>query len=140
MTKGMDMEIGFKYQFSLDSNLIREFYTRLWGRKIALIDEDFYNWQFVLPPDNDLQDHCVVALSGGEIVGVMGLNVRVFNLNGCRYRGAELTTWIVDPKFASFGAGAKMIAFIQSEFDIVRGSALLNSMKNLKLKKSQLMR
>jgi hypothetical protein len=60
------MEIGFKYQFLLDSNLIREFYTRLWSRKIALSDEDFYNWQFVLPPDNDLQDHCVVTLSGGK--------------------------------------------------------------------------
>ena len=124
MIKSVAMEIGFKYQFLLDSNLIREFYTRLWSRKIALSDEDFYNWQFVLPPDNNLQDHCVLAVSGNEIIGVMGLNVRVFSLNGCKYRGAELTTWIVDPKFAGLGAGAKMLAFIQSEFDILIGMGI----------------
>lgn len=118
------MKVGFKYSFSLDDSAIRDIYERLWSRQIALTDKKFYEWQFISPPDNNLSDHCVVAVIDGSVVGVMGLNVRGFNLEGNYKKGAELTTWVVDPNFSGRGIGAKILAFIQEHFDILIGMGI----------------
>lgn len=118
------MKVGFKHSFSVSECAVRDLYTRLWSRPIALTDKIFYEWQFISPPDNDLLDHCVIAVVDECVVGVMGLNVRSFSLAGSKKKGAELTTWVVDPDFSGRGLGSKMLAFIQSEFDVLIGMGI----------------
>lgn len=128
------MKVGFKYSFSLSDSAVRDLYTRLWSRQIALTDKEFYEWQFISPPDNNFSDHCVVAVVDECVVGVMGLNVRSFNLGGVNKRGAELTTWIVDPNFSGLGAGAKMLAFIQAEFEVLIGMGITDQALGIYMK------
>jgi len=120
----MSVQVGFMHNFSLESEKVRDFYARFWDREIALSDTEFYRWQFILPPNNNSNDHCVVALLDNEIIGVMGLNVRNFLLKGADLKGAELTTWVVNSKFSGLGVGAKMLAFIQSEFQVLIGMGI----------------
>jgi hypothetical protein len=124
----MAIKINFVSSLPVASELVRSFYAENWGRKIALSDKKFYEWQFVNTPNSENKDHCVIAYDDQkeEVLGVMGLNKRDFFLNNKSLNGAELTTWIVSEKVVGSGLGAKILGHIQEKFEVLIGMGISN--------------
>lgn len=120
----MSIKIGFANELGVNASQIRKFYQNHWQHKIALSDEEFHKWQFESAAENMGANSCVVALSESDLLGVMGLNKRKFNLAGQCLNGAELTTWVVDQKNRGSGAGAKILKYIINNFDVAFGMGI----------------
>jgi hypothetical protein len=122
----MAINIGFASDLGVNSELIRNFYETNWMRKIALSDKKFYDWQFIETPGSVSRDNCVIAYDDEkvEVLGVMGLNKREFFLNNRAIYGAELTTWAVCEQALGSGLGAKILGFIQKEFEVLIGMGI----------------
>ena len=118
----MAIKIGFAHELSVNSSQIMDFYKIHWQRKIALSDQAFHSWQFEDTVENRGANTCVVALNDERLVGVMGLNKRIFNYGDQRLNGAELTTWVVDKQFK--GVGAKILKFITDNFEVLFGMGI----------------
>ncbi|NCC03118.1 MAG: N-acetyltransferase [Proteobacteria bacterium] len=129
-----DIIIGFASDLQIDPKRIQNFYRQNWKRQIALSDPRFYDWQFIKAPAGKDQDHCVVALAGTEIAGVMGANPRMFDLNRSERRGAELTTWIVSDQYRGLKIGSTIIDFLQSHYDVLLGAGITAAALPLYLK------
>lgn len=54
----------------------------------------------------------------------MGLNSRMFSLDGQLQSGAELTTWIVAEKYQGGGAGPQILEYIQNSYDVLIGMGI----------------
>lgn len=120
----MTTHIGIPSDFGITQKQICDFYDANWPRKIALSDEKFYKWQFVNNPSNISLDECCVAVSHGEIIGVMGLNSRDYYLSGEKVKGAELTTWVVSEKHRNKGSGPAMISYLKDKYDVMIGMGI----------------
>jgi len=120
----MNIQVGFSSDLSIDPSVVQDFYRTHWLRKIALSDDAFYRWQFISPPSNELTDSCVIAITDGKIIGVMGLNKRDFFLSDKKRHGAELTTWVVDKSVKGGGVGAKILRFILDNFEVLIGMGI----------------
>lgn len=120
----MSISIGIPSDFNLSISDICNFYNDNWPRKIALGDERFYTWQFVDNPNNTGLDECCVAISDGEIAGVMGLNARDFYILGQKRLGAELTTWVVSEKHRHKGSGPAMINYLKEKYEVMIGMGI----------------
>jgi len=118
----MTTKIGFAHELSVGSSLIMDFYKTHWQRKIVLSDKAFHAWQFEDAVENRGTNTCVVALNNERLVGVMGLNKRIFNYGKQSLNGAELTSWVVDKEFK--GAGAKILKFITDTFEVLFGMGI----------------
>lgn len=119
----MSIVIGTAESLGVNSSDVQSFYAENWTRKIALSNKQFYEWQFIKLPGNRSMDLCHVAVDNqsDEIVGVMGLNKRPFNLVNRDVKGAELTTWIVHEKHQGTGVGAKILLDIKRNYDVLVG-------------------
>ncbi len=75
-------------------------FTKITGQEKLLCEDIFHRWQFKSPPPlNGGANSCVVAVRNDQILGVMGLNRKMFYLDTKMRIGAELTTWgVVDQK------------------------------------------
>jgi len=113
--------VGTASGLGVDSRDVVAFFRANWERPIALGVESFYRWQFCQAPENKGEDLNCLAVDGGEILGVMGLNRRRFVLEGQLVSGAELTTWVVGAAARGKGIGRRMIAFLQQEYDLLTG-------------------
>ena len=120
----MATRIGFAYELGVSAEQIMEFYKNHWRREIALSNREFHKWQFENTVENKLGNSCVVALNEDGLVGVMGLNKRKFHLSEQCLNGAELTTWVVDQKIKGFGAGARILNYITSNFEVLFGMGI----------------
>jgi len=120
----MTTKIGFADELAVSSFQIMDFYKTHWKRKIALSDHAFHTWQFEDAVENRGANTCVVALKDGCLVGVMGLNKRIFNYGDKRLNGAELTTWVVDTELKGKGVGAKILNFIINNFEVLFGMSI----------------
>jgi hypothetical protein len=120
----MATKVGFADELGINSSQIMEFYKKHWQRKIALSDREFHTWQFENAPSNKGANSCVVALHDHVLVGVMGLNKRKFYASDQSHDGAELTTWVVDYKVRGSGAGAKILNYITSNFEVLFGMGI----------------
>lgn len=122
----MSIKVGFVSDLGVSSEVVRRFYAENWKRKIALSDKSFYEWQFIKAPNNLGEDHCVIAYDDQKeiVLGVMGLNERTFFLNGEEKRGAELTTWIVSSEAQGTGVGARILQYIQLNFEVLIGMGI----------------
>ena len=120
----MSIKIGFAEELNINSSQIIEFYKLHWPRKIALSDNIFHEWQFVNPPLNENANSCVLAVEDNQILCVMGLNRRNFYLSEELLTGAELTTWVANPKTKGSGAGTMIINFIKNKFDVLFGMGI----------------
>ena len=122
----MAIIIGSASDLMLDSLRVCDFYSVNWTRRIALIQETFYNWQFKSLPLSNGIDNCMVAYDSGKdvIAGVMGLNARPFFLGGRELNGAELTTWVVSEDYRNTGAGAKILSCIMDTYDALIGMGI----------------
>jgi hypothetical protein len=110
--------IGFAHELGVDKRLIQKFYQESWVREIALSNDDFYTWQFINAPGDNL-DKCCVALHDGELVAVIGATERDFLLNECTLKGVELTTWMVKEGKRNLNIGQVMLDHIKSNFDVI---------------------
>jgi hypothetical protein len=119
----MPVLIGAAHSLGVEEIKVRQFYETNWARKISLTDSKFYQWQFVNLPNAHREDSCHVAIDAQtrELIGVMGLNQRPFNLGDREVRGAELTTWIVNEKYQGSGVGAKILLDLQNTYDVLIG-------------------
>lgn len=120
----MGIQIGNPGDFGLNVADICNFYNEHWPRKIALGDHTFYQWQFIDTPVNHGIDECCVAMTGNEIIGVMGLNSRNFHAGENVLHGAELTTWVVAEAHRNKGSGPAMIEYLKSNFDVLIGMGI----------------
>lgn len=120
----MATKVGFADELGVNSSQIMEFYKKHWQRKIALSDREFHAWQFENAPSNNGANSCVVALHDERLVGVMGLNRRKFYSADRCLEGAELTTWIVEKEIKGSGAGAKILNYITSNFEVLFGMGI----------------
>lgn len=122
----MTLIVGSATKLNVESARIREFYSKHWARRIALVDSRFYDWQFRSTPQDAGIDNCTVALDPikGEIAGVMGATARPFILGGRELRGAELTTWVVSEDYRGAGAGAKILGYLTDEYDALIGMGI----------------
>ena len=120
----MTINVGFAKELGICFSKITEFYKNHWTRKIMLSDDIFHRWQFENPPLNGGANSCVVAVRNEQILGVMGLNRRIFYLGTKMCIGAELTTWVVDQKTKGSGVGAKILSFITNQFEILFGMGI----------------
>ncbi|ROM84103.1 hypothetical protein BK655_12175 [Pseudomonas brassicacearum] len=122
----MSLVVGTPYELNVDASTVCAFYSDNWKRRIALMDETFYTWQFKMAPNSNGNDHCVIAVDSetGEIAGVMGLNPRTFMLGNQDFKGAELTTWVVSEKYRSVGAGAKILNHILDKYEVLIGMGI----------------
>jgi hypothetical protein len=118
------IKVGEASTFGVSPATIQSFYKRNWNKRIALSDPGFYAWQFVNNPINSGIDECVVALKGGTLCGVMGVNSRSFYLNGNRVNGAELTTWIVSEDVRGKGAGPGILNYLLEKYDVLIGMGI----------------
>ncbi|RYU67839.1 GNAT family N-acetyltransferase [Aliivibrio finisterrensis] len=119
----MCIKIGSASELNISIKEVTSFYDCNWTRKIALSNENFYQWQFISTPNNN-NDDCCVAIDENEIIAVMGLHERPFHLNQKEYSGAELTTWIVHKDKRNLGLGPKMIDYLQSKYDVLFGMGI----------------
>ncbi len=103
------------------------FFADNWKRRIALEVPSFYRWQFMAPPRNGGHDGCCVAVEGGDILGVMGLNERPFLLDGVEREGAELTTWVVNRKAQGRGLGKRIITYLQERYEVLLGMGITDA-------------
>jgi len=119
----MALVIGSAHSLAVDSTRVSAFYAAHWQRRIALVQEDFYTWQFKSLPLAKGIDNCVLAYDpkAGRIAGVMGLNSRPFYLSGQAVNGAELTSWVVDEEYRGSGTGAKILSHVVSTYDVLVG-------------------
>ena len=123
----MAINVGDADALGVSNASISEFYARHWTRPVALLEPDFFSWQFTQSPDDGGANHCVIAVdSSGDLMGAMGLNRRTFSLGGCRYLGGELTTWIVDPQHQGKGLGGHMVNYLQSTYGALWGFGISN--------------
>jgi hypothetical protein len=122
----MTLLVGPVHEIGIESSRVAAFYGENWERRIALIDQRFYDWQFKSAPTSVGLDQCMIAYDSdrGMIAGVMGLNERPFNLAGIPTGGAELTTWVVAEEYRSAGAGAKILSRIQAKYDVLIGMGI----------------
>ena len=121
-----DLSIDFAHNFGVNNTRIANFYKHNWDRPIALSKPEFLDWQF----GSSCENHCVVAMLGSEIVGVMAVNPRSFLCNNISYNGAELSTWCVNKKVRGLGVGKKILRFLKTNFFVywicaIPGSYLL---------------
>jgi hypothetical protein len=114
--------VDFAHNLNICSSDIANFIGQNWLRQTLLSDKGFYHWQFYTPPANDGKDHTIIALLGTQIIGFLGLNKRLFMLNGTALNGAELTTWIINNNFQGKGYAKPMLKLITDNFDIVYGA------------------
>jgi len=129
-------KIGFSSDLGITKDQIIGFYQENWGKEIILSNNKFYDWQFICPPKNNNLDSCVVAIdNSSNIMGVMGLNKRDFFLDGQKFNGAELTSWVVSKDSINSGYGAKILIFIQKEFEILIGMGITNQAIPIYLKR-----
>ncbi len=103
------------------------FYGDNWKRRIALEVPSFYRWQFMKAPRNGGHDRCCVVVDGGEILGVMGLNERPFQLDGAERESAELTTWVVKEDAQGRGLGKRIIAYLQERYEVLLGMGITDA-------------
>ncbi|WP_342071664.1 GNAT family N-acetyltransferase [Yoonia algicola] len=100
------------------------FYAAQWTRPIALVREEFAQWQFRSAPASQGHNHSIVALENAKIIAVMGVTPNDFVLRGDRRRGAELTTWVVAPQTRGKGVGKKILAALQDRYDVLTGAGI----------------
>jgi hypothetical protein len=122
----MKHSIGDVKELNVRSEQVCSFYGQHWKRKIALSRDSFYKWQFTGSPSDAGDDHCMIAIASEthEILGVMGLNRRVFLLDGEPMNAAELTSWIVDENQVGKGIGAGILEAIQAKYDVLVGMGI----------------
>lgn len=113
---------------------IAAFYDMHWPRKMALGLPGFARWQFVDAPEQNGRCSACVSLSGSQLIGVMGLHERRFRIDGEVVPGAELTTWIVAPEAKGKGIGPRMLADLQSRYDVMLGSGISDEALNVYLR------
>lgn len=119
------MLVGPAHEIGVSSSSIRQFYSENWNRKIPIMEEKYYEWNFIQAPLNALEDKCCVAIDDdGEILGVMGLNERTFFFKGKKYHGAELTTWIVRVRAQKRGVGPAILNYLKSQYEILLGMGI----------------
>jgi len=111
---------------SIQPETVQHFYKSFWPRKTALLVDRFYRWQFIHSPAAKNLDHCCLALDNKtrELVGVMGITPRPFNLAGETLPGAELTTWIVHPQHQHKGVGVCILNYLQSRYAVLIGMGI----------------
>lgn len=114
--------INFAHTFDIPGSAITDFIRDNWLRETLLSDEAFYQWQFRDPVANNGKDYSVLMVSGGEVVGFMGLHKRPFIGKNKMLNGAELTTWIIREDFQGKGLARPMLQFIKDNFDIAFGA------------------
>lgn len=133
----MVMKVDFVSKLGIPSEKVSNFYRDFWNRSIMLADKKFYEWQFKMAPKNNGLDNCMVAYDekAQRVIGVMGLNERDFLFNGESVKGAELTTWIVDPSTANRGAGAKILETIVDRFDFMIGMGITEQALSVYMRK-----
>lgn len=120
------MLIGTVSELGVPSEKVAKFFKDNWVRPVMLSDQKFYDWQFKQSPKNNGSDCCIIAYDelNDAIAGVMGLNRRGFYLHGVELNGAELTTWIVNENYRSYGAGAKIIKKLMESYDVLIGMGI----------------
>lgn len=111
-------------ELGVDAEAIQAFFAEHWKRRIALEVPSFYRWQFTQAPANAGLDRCCVVLDDREILGVMGLNERPFQLGGSARSGAELTTWIVKEGAQGRGVGKQILSYLQGQYDVLLGMGI----------------
>jgi GNAT superfamily N-acetyltransferase len=116
--------VGPAHAFGVATAEIAAFYRDHWARPIALSLPGFADWQFCAAPEAEGRNHCVLALRGDRILGVMGVTPAVFHPGPARLRGAELTTWIIAPEARGQGIGQRILAQLQASFDILLGAGI----------------
>lgn len=116
--------VGTAAELGVEPDVVRSFYRSHWTAPVALPRPDFYDWQFLRHPGGSGGDDTMVALVDDQVVGVMGLDERPFELAGERRRGAEATTWVVAPQARGLGVGAVMLAGIQARFEVFAGAGI----------------
>lgn len=121
------MTIGTPQELNIASEKIIDFFRDEWDRPISLGEPGFYNWQFKhVPHQNNIDSCCLAKNNDDEIVGVMGVNSRLFILDGEYVRGAELTTWIIKPEYRNKSFASKMITFLQEKYHLLMGMGITN--------------
>jgi hypothetical protein len=124
MLSHANYQIGSVHELGIEPASVREFISTHWNREIALSVADFYDWQFLAPPDNAAQDHCLLVLDENrDIQGFMGLNQRLFHLGDKLLHGAELTTWMHTDK-ARGPVAMLVLKSLQQQYDVLMGSGL----------------
>jgi GNAT superfamily N-acetyltransferase len=116
-----DIVTGPAHLLGVSVSQLAAFYEEHWPRPMALQVENFYRWQFVMPPENEGQDCCVVAMRGSQVLGIMGLNRRTFLLDGNSVKAAELTTWVVSEQARGHGIGRSIMQSLQATYDLLIG-------------------
>lgn len=131
----MVVKIGSASDFNISIHDICEFYKNNWLNPTALLEPNFYSWQFINNPYKNGENASCVALLNDVIVGVMGINERDFYLNGNRQKGAELTTWIINESSRGKGIAQAIVDFIQDKYEMISGMGVSKAALNVYLKK-----
>lgn len=108
----------------LSSPEISAFYAAHWARPIALMRQDFCDWQFSAAPAAHGMNHSVVAIAGDEVVAVLGVVPAPFSFASKICAGAELTTWIVAPSARGHGVGKAILAYLQDRYEVLTGAGI----------------
>ena len=119
--------VGHAYEFGIGNREICQFYQKNWTRPIALSRMDFLAWQMNSAPEANQNNHSVVAIEGGELLGVMGCTPMPFAVNSKALHGAALTTWVVSNKARGKGLGKLMLDYLKNSYDFLAGAGITKS-------------
>ncbi len=122
--KGGAIRVGPAHAFGISTSDIAAFYRDHWARPIALSLSGFADWQFCAAPEAEGRNHCVTAVLGDRILGVMGVTPALFRAGVARLRGAELTTWIIAPEARGQGIGQRILAHLKVGYDVLLGAGI----------------
>lgn len=118
------VRIATAAEAGLADDELADFYRTHWARPIALSRADFTGWQMSAAPGAEGRNHSVVAMTGKQIVAVMGAHPAAFVHRGEVMPGAELTTWIVAPEARGMGIGRRILGFLQERHQVLLGSGI----------------
>lgn len=119
--------IGHAYKAGIENSEICQFYQKNWIRPIALSRMDFLAWQMNSAPEANENNHSIVAIADGELLGVMGCTPMPFVLNSKVLQGAALTTWVVSNKARGKGLAKLMLEYLKNSYEVLAGAGITKS-------------
>lgn len=124
--------IGHPYELNLDPERVPAFYKAHWPKRTPLGSAEYYRYLFQQGEEGNPEATIVVLDGEGEILGAMAARRRPFLLvSGQQLTGAEMSTWLVHPKYQALGIGPKILQAFKDRFDALLGCSITPAARDL---------
>lgn len=102
-------------------------YNHYWRSHCLLLNENFYRWQFIEPPESVIAggDQSIVAFDKkGHLLSYLGIVPMKVLFKGEYLQGAHLISWLSSPASRGKGVGMKVMQYAVDRFDFLFGRSV----------------